>query len=50
MVWMNKVFKDCSWNIVGLFFELLLVLNHDDVTWDCTKGEDMGNMNSILDT
>jgi len=36
--WMNKAFKiglimeHCSLN-----FEFLLVLNHDDVTWDCPK-------------
>jgi hypothetical protein len=28
-------------------FEFLLVLNHDDVTWDCPKGEDMGKRNSF---
>ncbi len=42
--------KDYSWNIVGLNFEFLLVLNHDDMTWDCPKKEDMGNMNGFLDT
>jgi hypothetical protein len=28
MIWMNKGFydKDCSWSIIGLNFELLLVL------------------------
>ncbi len=41
---------DCSWNIVGLNFEFLLVLNHDDVTWDYPKKEDLGNMNSLLNT
>jgi hypothetical protein len=34
--------KVCSWNIVVLNFELLLVLNHDDVTWDCPKREALG--------
>jgi hypothetical protein len=24
--------KDCSWNIIVMNFEFLLVLNHDDVT------------------
>jgi len=28
----------------------LLVLNHDDVTWDCLKGEVLGKKNSLLDT
>jgi hypothetical protein len=36
---------DYLWNIVGLNFEFSLVLNHDDVTWDCPKGEDIGKMN-----
>jgi hypothetical protein len=31
-----------SWNILVLNFEFLLVLNHDDVTWDCPKREDLG--------
>jgi hypothetical protein len=41
---------DRSWNIVGLNFEFLLVLNHDDVSWDYPKREALGNMNSLLDT
>jgi hypothetical protein len=41
---------DCSWNIVGLNFEILLVLNHDDMTRDCPKGEDLGKNNSFLNT
>jgi hypothetical protein len=42
--------KDCSWNIVGLNIEFLLVLNHDDVTWDYSKGGDLGERISFLDT
>ncbi len=42
--------RDCSWNIVGFNFEFLLVLNNDDVTWDYTNGEDLGNKNSFLGT
>jgi hypothetical protein len=34
--------RDCSWNIIVLNFEFLLVLNRDDVAWDCPKKEDMG--------
>jgi hypothetical protein len=30
--------KDYSWSIIVLNFEFLLVLNHDNVTWDCIKG------------
>jgi hypothetical protein len=33
---------DYSWSIVVLNFEFLLVLNHDDVIWDCLKREDLG--------
>jgi hypothetical protein len=40
---------DCSLYIVGLNFEFLLVLNHDDVTWDCPKGRDLGKWISLLD-
>jgi hypothetical protein len=29
-------------------FEFLLVLNHDDVTWDCPKREDMGKRRIIF--
>ncbi len=39
MIWMDR---DCSWNIIVLNFEFLLVLNRDDVAWDCPKKEDMG--------
>jgi hypothetical protein len=31
-----------------LNFEFLLVLNHDDVTWDCTKKEDLGKRGGVL--
>jgi hypothetical protein len=37
--------EHCSLN-----FEFLLVLNHDDVTWDCPKMGVMGKMISFLDT
>jgi hypothetical protein len=33
--------KDYSWDIVDLNFEILLVLNHDDVTWDYLKMGDL---------
>jgi hypothetical protein len=33
---------DCSWSIIVLNFEFLLVLNYDDVIWDCPKKEDLG--------
>jgi hypothetical protein len=42
--------KHWSWNIVGLNFEFLLVLNNDDVTWDCPEGEVLGKKISLLDT
>jgi hypothetical protein len=32
--------KDYSWNIV--------VLNHDDVTWDCPKREELGKRKRIF--
>jgi hypothetical protein len=39
--------RDRSRNFVSLNFEFLLVLNHDDVIWDCPKrgrsGEEKGN-------
>ncbi len=35
---------------MGLNFEFLLVLNHDDVTWDYPKMGDMGKRKSLLDT
>jgi hypothetical protein len=44
MVWMNKAF------MTGIVHGTLLVLNHDDVTWDCLKEEDLGNKNSLLNT
>jgi hypothetical protein len=49
---MNKAFRIgiYSWNIIGLNFEFLLVLNHDDVTWDCPKMGVMGKKISFLDT
>jgi hypothetical protein len=40
--------RDCSWNIVSLNFEFLLVLNHDDVTWDCPKMGDLGKKDFIF--
>jgi hypothetical protein len=42
--------KDWSWKIVGLNFEFLLVLNHDDATWDCPKMGVLGKKNSLLNT
>jgi hypothetical protein len=42
--------KDCSWNIIGLNFEFLLVLNHDDAIWDYPKMGDIGKNIFILDT
>ncbi len=29
-------------------FEFLLVLNHDDVNWDCPKKEDLGKRRIVL--
>jgi hypothetical protein len=29
-------------------FELLLALNHDDVTWDCPKKEDLGKRRDLI--
>jgi hypothetical protein len=47
---MNMAFKTRT--IHGTFlvlnFEFLLVLNHDDVTWDYQKREDMGKKRIIL--
>jgi hypothetical protein len=40
----NRVY---SWNIVSLNFEFLLILNHDDVTWDCLKKEYMEKRKGI---
>jgi hypothetical protein len=37
--------EHCSLN-----FELLFVLNHDDVTWDCPKMGVIGKRISFLDT
>ncbi len=34
--------------LLVLNFELLLVLNHDDVIWDYPKEEDMGRRKNIL--
>jgi hypothetical protein len=39
---------DYLWNIVVLNFEFLLVLNHDDVTWDYPRV--LGKRFSFLDT
>jgi hypothetical protein len=39
---------DYSWSIIVLTFEFLLLLNHDDVTWDCPKRKDMGKRRIIL--
>jgi len=39
---------DCLWKIVVLNFEFMLVLNHDDVTWDCPKGGDLGKTRMIF--
>jgi len=44
--------RDRSRNFVSLNFEFLLVLNHDDVIWDCPKrgrsGEEKGNFRHIV--
>jgi hypothetical protein len=39
---------DYSWSIIVLNFEFFLVLNHDDVTWDCPKREDLRKRRRIL--
>jgi hypothetical protein len=39
---------DYSWSIIVLTFEFLLLLNHDDVTWDSPKRKDMGKRRIIL--
>jgi hypothetical protein len=43
MIWMNKAFKIgiAHGAFLVLDFEFLLVLNHNDVTWDCSKREDL---------
>jgi len=38
---------DFSWSIIVLNFEFMLVLNHDDVTWDCPKRKDLGKRGII---
>jgi hypothetical protein len=43
MVWMNKAFR------IRIVHGTLLVLNHDDVTWGCPKGGDLGKRLSFLD-
>jgi hypothetical protein len=39
---------DYSWSIAVLTFDFLLLLNHDDVTWDCPKRKDLGKRMIIL--
>jgi hypothetical protein len=41
---MNKAFRTriAHGTLLVLNFELLLVLNHNDVTWDCPKRERFG--------
>jgi hypothetical protein len=42
MILMNKAFRIGTTHGIVLNFEFLLVLNHDDVTWDYPKMEDLG--------
>ncbi len=40
--------RDYSWSIVILNFEFLLILNHDDVPWDCPTREDLRKKRRIF--